>query len=113
MLWLCAADDDYNDPEEIIEPPVPHGIAETATYGGGLLTFFGLDPLLLAAAGKDVNAAPMAESQDQAARWVNALDEQPAKDMLLRFLVGDTASEKARLLAAIRDSQFATKARSA
>jgi hypothetical protein len=105
LLWLCAADDDYNDPEVMIEPPVPHGIAESATYGGELLRFFGLDPLLLVAAGKDVNAAPTDESQDHAARWVNALGEQPAKDMLLRFLIGDTASEKARLLAAIRDSQ--------
>jgi hypothetical protein len=52
-----------------------------------------------------VNAAPTDESQDHAARWVNALDEQPAKDMLLRFLIGDTASVKANLLAEIRDSQ--------
>ena len=28
LLWLCAADDDYNDPDETIEPPVPHGMAE-------------------------------------------------------------------------------------
>ena len=105
LLWLCAADDDDNDPEEMIEPPVPHGIAESATYGGEILTFFGLDPLLLVAAGKDVNAGPTDESQDHAARWVNALDEQPAKDVLLRFLIGDTTSEKARLLAEIRDSQ--------
>jgi hypothetical protein len=105
LLWLCAADDDNNDPAEMIEPPVPHGIVESATYGGEILTFFGLDPLLLVAAGKDVNAAPTDESQDRAARWVNALDEQPAKDMLLRFLIGDTADEKAHLLAEIRDSQ--------
>lgn len=105
LLWLCAADDDYNDPAEMIEPPVPHGIAESATYGGEILTFFGLDPLLLVAAGQNVNAAPMDESQDRAARWVNAQGEQPAKDMLLRFLIGDTAGEKARLLAEIRDSQ--------
>jgi len=105
LLWLCAADDDYNDPKEIIEPPVPHGIAESATYGGEILTFFGLDPLLLTAAGKDVDPAPTDESQDHAARWVGALDEQPAKDMLLRFLIDDAACVKANLLAAIRESQ--------
>jgi hypothetical protein len=108
LLWLCAADDDNNDPEEMKEPPVPHSIAESATYGGELLTFFGLDPLLLVAAGKDVSAAPVEETQDHAARWVNALDEQPAKDMLLRFLIGDATSEKARLLAEIRDSRTPT-----
>jgi hypothetical protein len=105
LLWLCAADDDYNDPEKMTEPPVPHGIAESATYGGEILTFFGLDPLLLAAAGKDVNAAPTDESQDHAAQWVDALGEQPAKEMLVRLLTGDTAGVKANLLARIRDSK--------
>ena len=64
-----------------------------------------LDPLLLIAAGKDVNSAPTDESQDHAARWVNALDKLLAKELLLRLLIGDTAGEKARLLAEIRDSQ--------
>jgi hypothetical protein len=105
MLWLCAAHDGYNDPAEIIEPPVPHGIVEAASYGGELLSFFGLDPLLLVAAGTGVNATPTDDPQDHAARWVNVLDKQPAKDMLLRLLVGDTVSVKANLLAEIRDSQ--------
>lgn len=105
LLWLCAADDDYNDPQESIEPPVPYGIADWSMYGGELLPFFGLDPLLLVAAGKDVHAAPTDASQDPSARWVNALDEQSAKDMLLRLLTGDMASVKANLLAQIRDSQ--------
>ncbi len=34
LLWLCAADDDYNDPAEMIEPPVPHGISDMPTHGG-------------------------------------------------------------------------------
>jgi hypothetical protein len=105
LLWLCAADGDDNDPAEMIEPPVPHGIADIAAQGGPLLWYFGLDPLLLVAAGTDGKAAPADESGDHATRWVSALDEQSAKDMLLRFLIGDTADEKARLLAAIRDSQ--------
>lgn len=105
LLWLCAADDDDNDPVEMIEPPVPHGISDISASDGELLWFFGLDPLLLVAAGQDVNAAPVDESQERAARWVNALDEQPAKDLLLQFLIGDTASVKANSLAQIRDSQ--------
>jgi hypothetical protein len=105
LLWLCAAGDDYNDPAEIIEPPVPHGIADIATYGSELLSLFGLDPLLLVAAGKDVDSAPADESQDHVTPWVNALDEKSAKDLLLRMLIGDAAGEKARLLSEIRDSQ--------
>lgn len=105
LLWLCAADDDYIDPAELIEPPVPHGIAEAATYGDEILSFFGLDPLLLVAAGKDVKTVPADESPDPAAHWVNALDEQSAKEMLLQLLRDDTAGVKAKLLAEIRDSQ--------
>lgn len=105
LLWLCAADDAYNDRATTIEPPVPHGISDIAAHGAQLLSFFGLDPLALVAAGKGVNAAPTDESQDHASGWVNALDEQSAKDMLLRSLNGDTATVKANLLAAIRDSR--------
>ncbi len=106
LLWLCAADDDYNDPAEMIEPPVPHGIAESAAYGGELLSFFGLDPLLLAAAGSGVAPAPNAASENQRiAQWVELLDSQRAREVVHRMLVGDTAGEKARLLAEIRDSQ--------
>lgn len=65
LLWLCAADDDYNDPEEMIEPPVPHGIGGIATHGSELLSFFGLDPLLLVAAGSGVAPAPNAESANR------------------------------------------------
>jgi hypothetical protein len=106
MLWLCAADDDYNDPAEMTEPPVPHGIAELATDGGDLLLFFGLDPLLLVAAGSGITTAPNAKAENRpVAQWVESLDNQRAKEMLHRILVGDTAGEKARLLAEIRDSQ--------
>ena len=59
LLWLCAADDDYNNPTEMIEPPVPHGIVGIQADCGDLLWFYGLDPLLLVVAGMDVDdAAP-------------------------------------------------------
>jgi hypothetical protein len=105
LLWLCAATDDDHDPREMIEPPVPHGISESETFGGEMLTFFGLDPLLLLAAGKEVNPAPRDDTRDHAARWVDALDERSAKEALLQFLNGDPVGIKANLLARIRDSQ--------
>ena len=106
LLWLCAADDDYNDPAEMIEPPVPHGISDVMTYGGELLSFFGLDPLLLLAAGQNVEAAPADQSKDHAlAQWVQDLKSEKAKDLLLQILSGDTNSVKAKLLAEVRDSQ--------
>jgi hypothetical protein len=107
LLWLCAADDDYNEPAEMIEPPVPHGIAESGAYGEEILSFFGLDPLLLVAAGSGVAPAPNAESESRPIdQWVESLDNQRAKEVIHRMLVGDTASEKARLLAEIRDLQI-------
>ena len=107
LLWLCAADDDYNDPAKMIEPPVPHGVSDIATHGGELLSFFGLDPLLLVAAGKNVEAAPTNESKVEFfSRWVKALPDQGAKDLLLQFLSDDAASVKANLLAEIRHSQL-------
>jgi hypothetical protein len=105
LLWLCAATDDDHDPQEMIEPPVPHGISESETFGGEILTFFGLDPLLLVATGQEVNPAPTDDSRDHASRWVDALDEESARETLLQFLNGDPVGIKANLLARIRDSQ--------
>lgn len=106
LLWLCAASDDDHDPTDLTEPPVPHGIAEAANFGGELLSFFDLDPLLLVAAGSGVPPAPSAESRQRpVAQWVESLDGQRAKEVLHEMLVGDTVGEKARLLAEIRDVQ--------
>lgn len=106
LLWLCAANDDDSHPEKMIEPPVPHGIAESEQCGEDLLSFYGIDPLLLDAVGSGVAAAPSAESEHQpVTQWVESLDLAQAKDLLQRMLVGDTADEKARLLAEIRDTQ--------
>ena len=106
MLWLCAADDEYNDPEELVEPPVPHGIAEATTYADEVLSFFGLDPLVLAAAGSGVPPAPNTNSEeDLIAQWVESLDKQRARELLHHMLIDDPAAEKARLLAEIRNSQ--------
>lgn len=112
LLWLCAANDDNDDPAQVVEPPVPHGVADLTDRGGPLLEFFGLDPLLLVAAGQGLAddepglaAAPRESLEDQSALWVNSLDERSVKDRLLRLLVGDPAREKAKLLVEIRESR--------
>lgn len=106
LFWLCAADDDYNDPDEMVEPPVPHGLSEVSDRCGELLMFYGLDPLLLLAAAKDVDAAPSTESAGQFVRsWTKSMKADRAKDLLVQLLTADTACLKASLLAEIRDSQ--------
>lgn len=108
LLWLCAADDDNYDPAEMIEPPVPHGMAALRADCGDFLDFFGLDPFILDVSGKDLPEAPADDSRDRAAQWVDALNESAAKQLLLQLLLEDTPAEKARLLAEIRDSQVST-----
>ena len=106
LLWLCAADDDYNDPDETIEPPVPHGMAELPRPHENLLTFFGLDTLLLKAAGEGVENASASVSQDKISEdWVASLNAQQAKSLLTRFLVEDSQSVKADTINEIRAAQ--------
>ena len=106
LLWLCASFDDNTDPEETIEPPVPHGIADFAAYGGALASIFGLDCLTLVAVGEGVEAAPKARAErDCVERWIESLDERHAKKALANLLAADTMVEKARLLADVRQSQ--------
>ncbi len=106
LLWLCAADDDYNDPDETIEPPVPHGMAELTGHSENLLTFFGLDTLLLKAAAEGVDRAPAGASQDQMLEdWVQSLSATRSKSLLMRFLVEDSQVIKAETMEEIRNSQ--------
>jgi len=68
--------------------------------------FYGLDPMLLHAAAQDVDATPDVEPQDHSVRrWAKSIQPDRARDLLCELLTGDTASEKAGLLAEVRDSQ--------
>ena len=108
LLWLCAADDDYNDPNKSIEPPVPHGMAELHGRSENLLTFFGLDTLMLKAAAGGVDHAPASLSQDQMLEdWVWSLSVERSKSLLTRFLVEDSQVIKAETTEEIRNSQSA------
>ncbi|MCA9011391.1 MAG: hypothetical protein KDB01_16680, partial [Planctomycetaceae bacterium] len=106
LLWLCAADDDYNDPDSTIEPPVPHGMAELPGQSEHLLTFFGLDTLLLKAAAEGIENAPAGASLDKALEdWVRSLSVEQSKKLLRRFLIEDPQTIKTETLAEIRDAQ--------
>ncbi|MDZ4819789.1 MAG: hypothetical protein SGJ20_12540 [Planctomycetota bacterium] len=104
LLWLCACDDNF-DWAELVEPPVPHGIADLNGKAGDLLQFFGLDPELLKAAGEGVPAISTNESAGSfVADWVKNLNSGEAKELLLQLLSGDAASEKVKILAKFRES---------
>ena len=50
LLWLCAAFDAQSVSLDVIEPPVPGGLAECMDSCGAVMEFFGLDPLMLVSA---------------------------------------------------------------
>jgi len=105
LLWLCAADDDYEDPCEVIEPPVPGGLGQLVDTCGDFLDFFELDPLLLQAAAEGSGESPEVVSRDQqVADWVGGISADDAKRHLAEFILGDPAAVRAELLSAIRDS---------
>jgi len=88
LLWLCAADDQYDSPD-IIEPPVPGGLAECGDACGALMHFFGLDPLILVAASERAPTPPTQE--DDQHRF--GIDGQCTQEMASR---GGQARRRAR-----------------
>ncbi len=105
LLWLCSSDEyEYDDHADGNEPPVPHGLADYSEGASDLLLFYGLDPLLLEAAGQGVDAAPAGESQP-VRRWAESIKSDRARDLLCKLLTDDTAGLKASLLTEVRDFQ--------
>jgi hypothetical protein len=104
LLWLCAALDSQSVTPDIIEPPVPGGLADLVEPCGLLMEFFGLDPLVLVAASDGATAPPAQEDhQHRCDAWVDALSHVESKRLLRQLLVEDAAIVKAEVLAAIRE----------
>ena len=104
VLWLCAAADQYVSPD-IIEPPVPGGLAELVEPCAALMIFFGLDPLILVAASEGAPALPPLEDhQHRCETWVDTLSHDDCRQLLLKLLAEDAAVVKAEMLATVRDS---------
>jgi hypothetical protein len=103
-MWLCASTDDYLDPDKTSSPSVPAGLSEMTQHASELLDFYGLDPLLLLAAGEAAVPVPDTASQSQQLdHWVGGLSKTKAKELLTRFLTDDPTTVKAEVMAEIRD----------
>lgn len=110
LLWLCAVEpyyeDDYGDSVGPVEPPVPHGLADLSDGSSDLLWFYGLDPLLLDAAGAGIATSVAVEPQgERIRRWAESLKSDQVRDLLCQLLAEDSAALKAELLTQVRDSQ--------
>ncbi|QDV13104.1 hypothetical protein CA51_29900 [Rosistilla oblonga] len=105
LLWLCAAYDDNEEPEEMVEPPVPHGLDKMPALSTELLPFFGHDPLILKAAAEGVPGFdPNNSDEDPVQDWVQSITEARSRALLQRLLKEDPVSVKAELLAELRES---------
>lgn len=106
FVWLCGAISGNEDPDEAMEPPVPHGMSEFPTEVAELLYFFEQDPLLVTAAGKGIPKFDGQKSQlALAGEWIASLSNQRIVAIIERLLQEDPVTVKAELLSEIRDTQ--------
>lgn len=106
FVWLCGAISGNEDPEEAIEPPVPHGMGEFPSEVAELLSFFEQDPLLVAAAGSGIPKFDGQKSRsEQAKEWITALNDKRKVAIIEQLLGEDPFIVKAELLSEIRSTQ--------
>jgi len=105
LLWLSAAFDDQSVSPNVVEPPVPGGLADCTEAYGTVLEFFGLDPLILVAASEGApTTSEKLTHEHQFAAWVEGLSDVESKQLLRKFLSKDAAVIKAETIAAIRQA---------
>lgn len=105
LLWLCAADDENYDPQEMVEPPVPHGLADLPSECAELLPFFGLSQLLVQAAADGLPEGPKLLSHESLAdTFLKTLSAEQSRELLYRLITEEANGVKAALMAEIRDS---------
>lgn len=106
VLWLCSAVSSSDEGDELMEPPVPHGLANLPDKAADLLTFFEADPLLVDAAAIGIPAFSAKSSQSDAVNtWLTKLSDACRDEIIQRLLSEDPVALKAELLSAIRDNQ--------
>ena len=99
LLWLCIAGDDNSEGNNVIEPPVPHGLGDLPEKCCDLLAFFGHSSLLANAAAEGIPAGPSLTPQRSTDEtMVESMSGDRAKELLLQMLVGDPSRIKADLV---------------
>ena len=106
VLWLCNAMYSSGDYEEVMEPPVPHGLSTVSDKVADLLLFFEADPLLVDAAAIGIPKFNAEGSQsDFIKAWLTKLADSTRDEIIQRLLTEDSVALKAELLSEIRDSR--------
>jgi hypothetical protein len=108
VLWLCCAMDSNEDMAELMEPPIPHGLAVFPSQAKELLPFFTVDPLLIDAAATGILAYQVQATQEDAvSSWLTSMPSSKQVEIIQRLLSQDPNELKAELLSEIRQSQQA------
>jgi hypothetical protein len=105
VLWLCCAMDSNEDMAELMEPPIPHGLAALPSQAKDLLPFFTVDPLLVDAAATGIPAYQVQATQEDAvSSWLTSLADSKQIEIIQNLLSQDPMELKAELLSEIRQS---------
>jgi hypothetical protein len=100
LAHLAIALDDYHDPAETQEPPVPAGLSKLSAAQVALAELYGLDEHLLAAAAQMSPALPpQANIQKQYADWLHQLPAANKDALLVRLMAEPHSAVRRELLA--------------
>ena len=108
VLWLCCAMDSHEDMTELMEPPIPHGLAAFPSQAKELLPFFTVDPPLVDAVATGIPAYQVQATQEEAvSSWLTSMPSSKHVEIIQRLLSQDPNELKSELLSEIRQNQQA------
>jgi hypothetical protein len=92
--------------EDEPEPPVPPGLNELSPPLKSLAEFLDIDQdLVEVAAQASPSAATMEITRQELTRWIAALSEAEKQDLLLRFIEGEDARLRSKIMRTLREQR--------
>nr|MCU0720276.1 hypothetical protein [Pirellula sp.] len=108
FVWLCCLYDFNQDFDQLIEPPVPHGLADFPDSAKCILSLFDLDPLMIDAASEGIPDFDIDEIKSTMERhWISSLATNQLTEIIRMLLSGDPVDLKNSLVSEMR-SQLST-----
>ena len=103
FIWLCCLYDFNQDLEELVEPPVPHGLADFPDSVKFLIELFEVDPLIVDAASEGIPDFDSDEIKSNMERkWIASLSPNQLTEIVRMLLCGDAVDLKNSLQAEMR-----------
>jgi hypothetical protein len=103
FVWLCCLHDFNQDFNELVEPPVPHGLADFPDSAKCILSLFDLDPLMIDAASEGIPDFDADEIKSTMERnWISSLATNQLTEIIRMLLSGDPVNLKNSLVSEMR-----------